>query len=341
MTPEPKHSKLWFFKLMALSRLSHLKLAVVIAAILLLLMVLTDLFTQDPKTGALIYFNAIGPALFVSIWIPTAFSLVVHVLSLSESYLDELRPILNCSDEVFKQLKTDVTHEKKPFLLLWGGLGLMVAILLKKQDLVLLLTTDEKLPAFYYLINLLTLLLWGLMFQVFNALTRNARLFGQIIRDHLEINLLDLKRLSPCSKIAIVPVLLAVGLYVVFPLTWVGRPVDFADLTFPILFTVPSLLVMFLMPLLPLKKKIQQQKEQQIKLITQAIVGDKAALKDSYLHQQNPNVTLMEMIQFRQYIEKLNDWGIDAPALKKVSLYVLLPPMTWVAAALVEQLVTG
>ncbi len=341
MTTTPKLSKLWFLKLPELTGLSHLKLSALMTLIFVLLLVITGLLAQNPTTGSFKHLGSIGSALFVSVWIPTAISLVVHVLSSSKSYLDELRPVLSCSDEVFLQLKNKVTHEKRIFLITWGCVGLAVGGTLQWEHLHYLLTTDKQLPPFYYLLNLLVLFLWSLMFQVFNTLIRNARLFGEIVGDHLEVNLLDLKQLSPCSKVAIVPVLLAVGLYVVYPLNWVGKPLELSDMFFPMLFTLPSLLLMFLLPLLPLKRKIQQQKEQQISAITKAIKGDKSALAGSYLTHESNTVTTLEMLQFRQYIEKLNDWGIDSPALKKISLYVLLPPSTWVAAALVEQLVTG
>ncbi|MFT4929887.1 MAG: uncharacterized membrane protein YidH (DUF202 family) [Phenylobacterium sp.] len=331
---------MWFFKLSQLARTSHLKLSVLMALVFLWLLLMMGLLAQN-DAGNFKHSGAIGSALFVSVWIPTAISLVVHVLTRSQSYLDELRPVLACSDAEFSQLKTNVTHEKHTFLIIWGGIGLAVGCTLQWEHLHYLITTDKSLPPFYYLLNVLVLFLWSLMFQVFNTLIRNARLFGQIIQDHLEVNLLDLKRLSPCSKVAIVPVLLAVGLYVVYPLNWVGKPQDYSEMIFPAIFTLPSLLLMFLLPLLPLKRKIQQQKEQQISAITQAINGDKSALKTTYLGGEAHTVTTLEMIQFRQYLEKLNDWGIDSPALKKISVYVLLPPSTWVAAALVEQLVTG
>jgi hypothetical protein len=335
------HPKLWFFKLTQLSHLSLFKTSVLMISVMLLILFLSGIFALNSETGTFKHLNAIGSALFLSVLIPTAISLVVHVLRLSEGYLTELRPVLSCSDEVFAEFMYKVSHEKRRFLLLWGTIGLGIGAWLQRDNITALLSSKEQLPAYYYLMNLLALCLWSLMFQVFNTLTRNARMFGLIVRDHLEVNLLDLKGLSPCSKVAIVPVLLAVGLYVVYPLIWIGKPVNFSGLLFPILFTVPSLLMMFLLPLLPLKKKIHLQKERQVNALTRAINGDKTALKTTCLSGQNERITLLEMIQFRQYFEKLSEWGIDAPALKKVSLYIFLPPLTWVAAALVEQLITG
>jgi uncharacterized membrane protein len=331
--------KLWFVRIIELSKLSAISVATIILASILSLLYFTGMFAFD-DSGRLIHIANIGDSLFISLWIPTTYFIVVIALRRSEQQLTKLRPYLPCSDKEFTSLLLNIYSSKKTSMLTWGIIGVLVGILTQFNGLKYIYENHEKVPASIYVMMVLGLCLWTLIFQVFSVLIRNAQNFGEIAKSYLEVNLVNINSTSPFSNVAIQPVLLAAGIYMLWPLKWIGSPINFSELTLPLLLTVPSLMFMLFLPLLPARRKIQQQKKTEIALLDDAINGNLSALKDSYIKRDMDRVTLPELIQFRQYIHSVNEWAIDAPALRQISLYIVLPPLTWIGAALVEQMVT-
>ena len=45
------------------------------------------------------------------------------------------------------------------------------------------------------------------------------------------------------------------------------------------------------------------------------------------------------LLIYRREIQQAPEWPFDMPALTRLGLYLILPPLTWVAAALIENLV--
>jgi hypothetical protein len=48
---------------------------------------------------------------------------------------------------------------------------------------------------------------------------------------------------------------------------------------------------------------------------------------------------ITRLLLYRREIQQASEWPFDMPTLTRLGLYLILPPLTWVAAALIENLV--
>jgi hypothetical protein len=46
-----------------------------------------------------------------------------------------------------------------------------------------------------------------------------------------------------------------------------------------------------------------------------------------------------ELLDFRDHIQRVPDWPVDVGAVSRLLLYLIIPPLTWVGAALIEHVV--
>jgi hypothetical protein len=45
------------------------------------------------------------------------------------------------------------------------------------------------------------------------------------------------------------------------------------------------------------------------------------------------------LLLYRREVQQVSEWPFDMLALTRLGLYLILPPLTWVAAALIENMV--
>jgi hypothetical protein len=58
--------------------------------------------------------------------------------------------------------------------------------------------------------------------------------------------------------------------------------------------------------------------------------------------QQSSNLALLQpLLAHRECLDGLSEWPFQVSTLARWSLYLLIPPLTWVGAALIEKAVDG
>jgi hypothetical protein len=69
--------------------------------------------------------------------------------------------------------------------------------------------------------------------------------------------------------------------------------------------------------------------------ITRSLRGDKEAVKTMNIHALDAPTTAADLLTHRMFLDSLWEWPI-ASHMQKLILFGLLPPLTWVVAAMIE-----
>jgi hypothetical protein len=164
----------------------------------------------------------------------------------------------------------------------------------------------------------------------FTAVCRvsDARSLGRLGRK-VRVDLYDLARLRPFGSAAIRDVLVIMGALALMPLQALDaefRLVNYRD-GLIVGLTLSGLL--FLIPQLGVRAAIRTAKAARLEKLQQAV--DAADRRDV--------VQLESLVAHRDRIQHMSTWPLDLSLVGRVVFYLVIPPLAWVGAALVELMV--
>jgi hypothetical protein len=91
------------------------------------------------------------------------------------------------------------------------------------------------------------------------------------------------------------------------------------------------------LPTSGLRRRIRQVKQRELERVDRAVRGDRSALANSRIAAEADELKLVELLQYRREVEAVREWPYDTTALARFLFYMLLPPASWLAAAMVER----
>jgi hypothetical protein len=119
---------------------------------------------------------------------------------------------------------------------------------------------------------------------------------------------------------------------------------DWSSVELPLYFLILSGLVwaplcvaMTLLPVWGIHRAIQAEKQREQDRILAAIAGDSAALEASPLAAHASALTGVTLLDYLEKVDRVREWPFDASALRRLGLYLLIPPLGWLGGALVER----
>jgi len=165
----------------------------------------------------------------------------------------------------------------------------------------------------------------------------DARRFAALARALPRVDLLEREGLLPFAH---------QGLRAVIPgliiLTFLALNLGDRDFWMAILalggLTAAQLVGFLVLPLAGLRERVRAAKREEIARVHAAIRGDPGALRESPL-ARNPDPNLADLLAWRRFVESVPEWPIDASTLGHTALYLGIPLLSWVGAALVERVV--
>jgi hypothetical protein len=91
----------------------------------------------------------------------------------------------------------------------------------------------------------------------------------------------------------------------------------------------------------PFVRSMHALRKVELARVQAALAGDRDALDSSPFAAQLHGTSLVELLSYRREVRAASVWPLDAALWARWLLYLLLPPLSWVAAALVEGAVQG
>ena len=182
-------------------------------------------------------------------------------------------------------------------------------------------------------ISLGSWMVWITLGTVITGLFEFAGIFQYFARE-IDIDLFQINKLSPFSHIAIAFTLVLVGAQAALPLmliqgfTLVGFVPGWLGLLIP-------MVVLMAMPVWSIHKSIVAVKHAELSKIASAIAERRAEMGA----EVDDALKLNPLLVYRREIADVSEWPFDLSFFTRLCFYLLIPPVTWVGAALIEKLV--
>ncbi|MEM7360092.1 MAG: hypothetical protein AAF431_13400 [Pseudomonadota bacterium] len=325
-----KSYKIWLLKLILPVSYGHIATAVLLFAVLFPFFSLGTVSTSGVST----------PALFFSMIIAYIIPVFSYITAKVKDALVELRPSLQLDDDDFAEYlrRLDSASLLQTLSTMFFGLVLGFAHLTLIRGSVGMVFTEfiSSLPGLITVVG--TLMVWTVMTIVTTGLIQQAALFARLGANQAQLSLLNKRKLLPFARVSIISSLSIIGALVLFPLMSIGDDVSLVESLPGAIATLIPLIVMFIIPIWPVHRRLTVMKENELNAIDEKISHEiqpsgKVELELEQLDRLAP------LLNYRREIANVSTWPFDIGTLTRLSLYLILPPLTWVGAALIENLV--
>ena len=174
-------------------------------------------------------------------------------------------------------------------------------------------------------------LVWITVTCTVHALVDNARMFRKLA-EKVDVDVLNGASLIPFGRMAVSSTLLVIGAQSLFSIMWLGGDTSVWTTIPGLVPTTAALVYLFFAPVWPLHKRLKAAKQEQL-----SAVQKKINQVSSHPLQDMPN--LATLLTFRREVASVTEWPMDISVLARFSLYLVIVPLTWIGAALIENVV--
>jgi hypothetical protein len=271
-----------------------------------------------------------------------AYIIPVFALIIDRSVLafDALADLLDVSAEQCRQWRHSLDHKTTIWTLIITGLG--VAMGLAHVVILQLASTGNAADIFANgstaMTAIGTLLIWLTMTTVISTLTNNALLFYRLGRDELRIDLLNVRELVPLAWVAVISTLSMIGAQALFVLLAMDTGTSLEAVLPGFMGTTIPMVPLFLLPIWSAHKRLKVMKGKELDAIHTRLERAREDLKTP-LEEPVKLAQLNDLLSYRREIMGVSEWPFDLGAVSRLGLYLIIPPLTWVGAALIENLV--
>ncbi|MEH6519555.1 MAG: hypothetical protein V7742_23000, partial [Halioglobus sp.] len=177
-----------------------------------------------------------------------------------------------------------------------------------------------------------------IMTTVISMLIQQSVLFGRLGAHNTQVSLLNTHRLLPFARVSISSSLAIIGALAFFPLIGIESGQNLVESLPGVIAMLMPLVVMFIIPVWPVHRCLVAKKEQELVAINCRIEAclnreGTVALESAKLEQLTP------LLSYRREISQVSTWPFDMGNMTRFALYLIIPPLTWAGAAMIENLV--
>ncbi len=328
-----RYRKMWFVSAAERLRLPPMVLAIVVGSLMVALTPLVERFA-----GPIDYVRK-GFEPFVPYWMATSLVLFVVLLGLGERWAGAARSLLR----PYLGPGVELEPSRHPPVASWGGGLVAVAVLVPTHELNTsrwsrILTGDWNL----FDIWVVVVVALGLIvsFQASFGMLLLARRLGSLGAE-VSLDLFDRSRGEPMARFAVrlasMQAIFGVGMGL---MSLMGMWAFWPGLGGALTNILASALLLALCTV-PYVRSMRALKRSELLRVHGALAGDAAALDASPLASRLRGLNLVELLSYRREVMDAATWPLDAALWGRWILYLVLPPLSWIAAALVEEIVQG
>jgi ABC-type multidrug transport system fused ATPase/permease subunit len=181
-----------------------------------------------------------------------------------------------------------------------------------------------------------TFAIWTVVTAAIWALVDNARTFVRLGRS-IRIDLLAPRAYTPFARVAVSSTLALIGAQAAFPIMWID-PNASALATVPgLISTTVAMVFLFAMPLISIHRAIAMAKRAELSRLDELVAQAGSAM--AAMEEATRLTRLSPLLTYRREIESVSEWPFDTSVAGRLALYLIIPPLTWIGAALIELLV--
>jgi len=323
---QPTDPKLWLFRIVRPGTFGRISSAIGIALFL---------YAAFWSAGALKPPNPSGVVFFFIAIIAYIIPAIDLIHTRARACLTELSPLLPLQPDAFDFDRRAISWQIGVALIGISAGLVHSSLLTLSGNLTSVPNTSE------YAVFCGTLLVWLVLTTALFALFELANVFKQLAEE-IQIELLMTQRLRPFGKLASTMALSLIGAQAAMPIMFFDGFSLTAFVPGFVALLVPIVL-MVLIPMAPIRRRIHLEKERELESVNAAImkVPANADSVTPGIELGHPGQHLASLLAYRREIDNISEWPIDVSASARLVLYLLIPPATWIGAALIEHLVDG
>lgn len=280
------------------------------------------------------------PALFYSLIIAYIIPIFSYITAKSQEALLELRPLLDLEDSAFEKLRAHLDSASLRVIALQLGGGALLGFVHMSfiRGSALATVTGALADPSEFVSTLGALLVWTIMTTVISMLIQQAILFARLGAYHVQVTLLSTRKLLPFARVSISASLAIIGALALFPLIGIESGMNLMESLPGAIATLVPLLAMFIVPVWPIHRRLVAMKEQQLANANDRIETCLRA-GDSFYPEPEVLEELVPLLGYRREIVQVSTWPFDGSNVTRLLFYLIIPPLTWAGAALIENLV--
>jgi hypothetical protein len=284
----------------------------------------------DPSS-ATPYWASRAQVVSLAIAYPALFGYMIGMITFAaqraQQYLNALRPILTAdADRVAERLN------RPPRVNLWAATfaGIVIGLLNIDRETVFGLR-ETPAQAVDYVIAGASFLIWILILRFTYLTVRNARVFSQLGALHTRVDLYRPSTLRPFAQIGILYLLIVMGALALSPLQSLDASFRFENYSWAFAIGIPAAVVLPLLAMGGIRKATLAAKQADLAQLDAAIAAASRDLDASATQSLNA------LLDRRAYVREQHGWPMDVRMVSRAAFYVVIPPLAWVGAALVER----
>lgn len=286
-------------------------------------------------TGALASSDSGPSALFFCAILSYITPIFHYVTERTETAFDEIAHHLNLEPLAVARLRRRLSRKSTRWLIINTTLGVTMWLL---QSRVLAGSFENMFRALSQssqdlAMSVGPLPVWIFMFCATHALVDNARIFRELA-GVVRLDLLDTSPLTPFGRMAATSTLVIIGSQALFPLMWLGEDTDPWTSIPGLLGTSLAMLYLFFAAVWPLHQRLRAAKHDETARLAKEIRARRAVSADA---AQDP--LLSTLLIYRREIASVAEWPFDISIVARFGLYLVIVPLTWIGAALIENVV--
>lgn len=194
--------------------------------------------------------------------------------------------------------------------------------------------TEPVNPLYYWNVPVF-MTLWLLMTYSFAIMVRMANVLARLGRHGIRIDLLATHKLSSFMEIGQRIMLIAVGglTFLLVQAALVGE-LSTVDWLPPLMLILPLAVWLFARPMWGIRGAIKQARDAELERLDREL-----GHRERWSTEAIANPQVDALIRHRERILAVSEWPVTRSALWRPTLYFVIPPLAWFAAALVQNLV--
>lgn len=250
--------------------------------------------------------------------------------------LAALQPSVRRSEAQFQELEHSVAFFPVRHLWFATFLGLAIHLLISAS-----VSGFSRVPSLTPY-RIFPVIFWVIAAPATYVLLSQALLFRRIGRELSDIHLFDVRPLKPFSRAGLRTALFySASLAIVLVGHTDVRPGAVWIPTYAIwaafLLWTPAGLALALLPVWGVHRRVQAEKAAELDRIRAAMDGVPNALEASSMAAHAKELRGIALLDYRERVEAVREWPFDASGLRRLALYLLIPPLGWLGGALVER----
>ncbi|MGB1140953.1 MAG: hypothetical protein ACPG1A_08650 [Halioglobus sp.] len=279
------------------------------------------------------------PALFFSSVLAYIIPMFSHITGRTKNALEELRPRLDIDESEYERATTWLEWAPAWVVALQLGSGaLLGCIHMAFVHGSASLMVNEAMGSASDALSLLgAVMVWMVMTSVISMLIQQAIIFARLGRNNARLTLLNPASLAPFARVSISASLAIIGALAMFPLIGLEGAMDMMEILPGAMATLPALICLFFIPIWPVHRRLAAMKHEQLQDINRQVEEQLAATGEN--PASDSLAQLGPLLTYRREVQDAPTWLFDGDNVSRLLLYLVIPPLTWIAAALMENLV--